>query len=122
MRKSSLALILAIACFFVFTAPAQAQVDIPELILEETEGGWIIENWEDTGVEDQISEEEEVVEAEEYPEEAVEEVEEAEEGQEEAAEAEEGQEEAQEETSGSTGNGGKPCNRLRRVLAKKQHY
>jgi len=24
-----------------------------ELILEETEGGWIIENWEDTGVENQ---------------------------------------------------------------------
>jgi len=121
MRKSSLALILAIACFFVFTAPTQAQADIPELILEETEGGWIIENWEDTGVEDQLPEEEEVVEeVEEYPEEVTEEVEEAEEG-EEGAEEEEGQEEAQEETSGSTGTGGTKCNRLR-VLAKKQHY
>ena len=110
MRKSSLALILAIACFFVFTAPAQAQADIPELILEETEGGWIIENWEDTGVEDQLPEEQEVVEeVEEYPEETVEEVEEA-----------AGQEEAQEETT-TIGNGGTKCNRLR-VLAKKQHY
>ncbi len=34
-------------CFLSTSAFAQ------ELILEETEGGWIIENWEDTGVESQ---------------------------------------------------------------------
>ncbi len=40
-----------IFCFF--TETANAQDDLPELILEETEDGYIIVNWEDTRVEDE---------------------------------------------------------------------
>ena len=53
MNKSSLSLIFTIAfCFLASSVHAQA--DIPELILEETEGGYIIVNWEDTRVEDEF--------------------------------------------------------------------
>jgi len=41
--------------FTILTETVQAQDDIPELILEETEGGYIIVNWEDTRVEDEES-------------------------------------------------------------------
>ncbi len=41
------------ACFFFFSTQVKAQADIPELILEETEDGYIIVNWEDTRVEDE---------------------------------------------------------------------
>ncbi len=36
----------------MFSENAKAQTDIPELILEETEYGYIIINWEDTRIED----------------------------------------------------------------------
>ncbi len=50
---NKLILIFAFACFFFFSAQVKAQNDIPELILEETEDGYIIVNWEDTRVEDE---------------------------------------------------------------------
>jgi len=52
MNKSSLAIIFTIA-FCLFVSSVRSQDDIPELILEETEGGYIIVNWEDTRVEDE---------------------------------------------------------------------
>ena len=39
----------------MFSETANAQDDLPELILEETEDGYIIVNWEDTRVEDEES-------------------------------------------------------------------
>jgi len=50
---NKLIFIFAFACFFLFSTQVKAQDDIPELILEETEGGYIIVNWEDTRVEDE---------------------------------------------------------------------
>jgi len=52
MNKSSLALIFTLALCFLFSS-VRSQNDIPELILEETEDGYIIVNWEDTRVEDE---------------------------------------------------------------------
>jgi len=105
-----------------------AQADIPELILEETEGGYIIENWEDTRVEDEeaMPEEIEVEEIfEETPEEPyLEGPQEPQEGAEEAEEAQEGAEEAEpvDNSGGSQNNGGgkKPC-KTKRAL-RQQHY
>jgi len=50
---NKLFIIFAIACLCFFSTQVKAQDDIPELILEETEDGYIIVNWEDTRVEDE---------------------------------------------------------------------
>jgi len=103
-----------------------AQADIPELILEETEGGYIIVNWEDTRTEDEEAMPEEMIEVEQVPEEIPEEVflEEPQEAQEGAEEAQEGAEEAEpvDNSGGSQNNGGgkKPC--VRRRALRQQHY
>jgi len=133
----------AIIGLTALSASTYAQTDIPELILEETEGGYIIVNWEDTRTEDELPQEvqPEEIEVEEIPEEVPEEVyleegleqeegaEEAEEGAEEAQEgaeeAQEGAEEAEQvDNSNGAGNnngsGPKKCKKTRAL--RQQHY